>query len=415
MNKKLNWLRAEKGQSIILVAVVMIGLLAMAGLAIDGGNLFLQRRRAQNAADSSAMAGTRVLATFIAKCDSGSSENDALVEQAMKEFVASNGFSEDDGATIEGWYVDSDTNRLGNVGAGSIPNTASGVEVRLEAVIDTYFLQVVGIHESKSEAVATAMSGRVVALTGGLLPIGLPLDVAQNLDPDEPFVVIDTNNDGSICKDDNGNGRLDGGEMCLGDPANQNSQRGWLNLNYIYNTQYVSQSSGFYRTFETNVANRGCGPDPAISTDDGLQGWAGTGCPYPHPIFAGTVGMTDGDFIHGSPGARQSSLSTVVDAYNGGTAYIPIFDYIYLSDYMADNFTQPEGIGWPRGGGGGSAYLYHIVGFAKVEINDGNSHDHELGASFKEAVVGDGIIGAGDGLGSGTCKQSMLYGVNLWE
>ncbi len=196
----------------------------------------------------------------------------------------------------------------------------------------------------------------------------MPLQVVQALSPNQQFVVIETNqhNGGMFCTDRNGNGRLDDGiDICIGDPASHNAHRGWLNLNYIYNTQHLRQADPNYRTFEQNVPNRGCGPNPNTSTDDGLQGWASGDCPYPFPIFAGNVGYTNGDFIHGDPGARQSSLMEI-ENYAGQIAYVPVFDYIYMSDYMAANFPAPEGIGWPRAGGGGHAFLYHIVGFTAV-------------------------------------------------
>lgn len=47
----------QKGQALILIALGIFGLVAMTALAIDGGNVFSERRRAQNAADTSALAG----------------------------------------------------------------------------------------------------------------------------------------------------------------------------------------------------------------------------------------------------------------------------------------------------------------------------------------------------------------------
>ena len=55
------WVQSQRGQALILVAFALIGVLAFVGLAIDGGTLFLHRRRVQNASDSGAMAGTRAL------------------------------------------------------------------------------------------------------------------------------------------------------------------------------------------------------------------------------------------------------------------------------------------------------------------------------------------------------------------
>ncbi len=54
--------RSESGQVLVLVAVAMLGLIATLGLVLDGGNLYLQRRALQNAADAGAMAGARELA-----------------------------------------------------------------------------------------------------------------------------------------------------------------------------------------------------------------------------------------------------------------------------------------------------------------------------------------------------------------
>ncbi len=47
---------SEKGQSYIIMAIMMVGMLGFSALAIDGGNLYHEHRRAQNAADAAAMA-----------------------------------------------------------------------------------------------------------------------------------------------------------------------------------------------------------------------------------------------------------------------------------------------------------------------------------------------------------------------
>jgi len=52
----------ESGQTLVLVAVLLVGLIAVLALALDGGNIYLQRRRMQNAADAGAIAAARVLA-----------------------------------------------------------------------------------------------------------------------------------------------------------------------------------------------------------------------------------------------------------------------------------------------------------------------------------------------------------------
>jgi uncharacterized membrane protein len=47
----------DDGQVMILVAILMVGLVAVVGLVTDGGMVFTQRRDLQNVADAAALAG----------------------------------------------------------------------------------------------------------------------------------------------------------------------------------------------------------------------------------------------------------------------------------------------------------------------------------------------------------------------
>ena len=390
-----------EGQALVLMAFALVALAAMVGLAIDGGRLYSQRRQTQNAADAAAMAGTRELAVVIAHCGEGDAAADLAVRQAIVEMARLNGVEHGTpNGHIEAQYVNADEQALGWVGAGSIPNGATGVRVTMTMTDTATFMKVVGQDTLSTAGEATGIVGEVRTLAGGagLLPIAVPLEVVEALASEQTFYIMenDQHYGGMFCLRDD----PESDEDCVGDPASYNAHRGWLNLNYIYNTLHISENDPYNRTFQTNVSNRGCGGDPTKSVDDGLKGWAGDGCPYPFPVFAGTVNGTDGDFIHGDPGARQSSLMTVVEAYNGKTAIVPIFDRIFMSDYMAEHpeyFPEPEeppdgnlgGHKWPRAGGGGHAFLYHIVGFAAVQINDPNMHDHTLVGDFEAYTLGD--------------------------
>lgn len=53
-------MKDQRGQSLIMVSVVIVILLAFVGLAIDGGNAYLQRRQLQTAADAGALSAARV-------------------------------------------------------------------------------------------------------------------------------------------------------------------------------------------------------------------------------------------------------------------------------------------------------------------------------------------------------------------
>lgn len=63
--------RSESGQAIFLIAMALIVLLGFTSLAMDGGRVYSDRRKAQNTADASAFAGALV----IAQSDSGDPTN----------------------------------------------------------------------------------------------------------------------------------------------------------------------------------------------------------------------------------------------------------------------------------------------------------------------------------------------------
>ena len=81
--------RAESGQAIILMALVLVALLGMLGLAIDGGGLYFLWRDAQNASDAA------VLTASYARCTKKGTptEVQTAVIAAGLEAAATNGFN----------------------------------------------------------------------------------------------------------------------------------------------------------------------------------------------------------------------------------------------------------------------------------------------------------------------------------
>jgi Flp pilus assembly protein TadG len=73
----------ERGQVIVLLALLMIVLLGFAGLAIDGGNVLTQRRRAQNAADNAAL-------SYALKRNQG--QIDSTAATSMNTILSANGY-----------------------------------------------------------------------------------------------------------------------------------------------------------------------------------------------------------------------------------------------------------------------------------------------------------------------------------
>lgn len=113
MNRQLlRWWQQEKGDvSLVYIAGVMMLMLLLAGLAIDGGNAYLQRRQMQTAADAAALAGGSAIAMGKTSTEIAEEINNMLVLNG-----ADPGQSE--------WYKLDDT---------------KGVNVTARQTFDTYF------------------------------------------------------------------------------------------------------------------------------------------------------------------------------------------------------------------------------------------------------------------------------------
>jgi len=132
--------RREDGQVLVLVAVFLMGLIAVAGLVADGGLLLAQRRDLQNAADSAAAAGAMRLDEAAYRASSGAVvllDRDAAYDTAIESLVGEDGVQ----------YV--------------VDVTGTSVEVELARNAQTAFLRVLGIDgvAISAHAVAEPRSG----------------------------------------------------------------------------------------------------------------------------------------------------------------------------------------------------------------------------------------------------------------
>lgn len=121
--------QTESGQVIIIIALVMIGLLAILGLAIDGGGLLFLRRDTQNATDAA------IVAAAYAKCINAS---DAQVAVAALAAAEANGFEDQpDGSGYP--QVEVNIPPLDGLNAGD----DDFVEIVITAEKPKYFIQLV--------------------------------------------------------------------------------------------------------------------------------------------------------------------------------------------------------------------------------------------------------------------------------
>jgi len=139
----------ESGQALVLIILMVVGLIGFAALAIDGGMLLSERRRAQNAADAG------VMAAALAKIKANNLFTTAL------QRVASNGFGTVEGACTpdgvdclvgngERWTVQvSNPPRTGDHAGNS-----SYIQVNITSEVNTAFAHMVftGLLQTTVEA-----------------------------------------------------------------------------------------------------------------------------------------------------------------------------------------------------------------------------------------------------------------------
>jgi len=131
--------RKEAGQTLVIIAVAMVGLVAMLALAIDGGNMYLERRHVQNAADAAALAAARAI---------GKGWNDDSVQMIINEYaVIRNGAD-----AASGTYLPSQE----PVGGGYVPEDSNGVRVHATKTVSTFFAGMLGLQQATVAANAAA-------------------------------------------------------------------------------------------------------------------------------------------------------------------------------------------------------------------------------------------------------------------
>jgi hypothetical protein len=142
----------------IILALSATALIGVAGLALDGGRLYGERREMQNAADSAAMAGTRQLDQLI----TGQTADASTILATVKNTAERNGA---DRTAVTCDLVRFDRTVIGPCPIGStlspgVLPVVAGVRVVASNTEETYFMKAVGNDTFTAKADATAQIGR---------------------------------------------------------------------------------------------------------------------------------------------------------------------------------------------------------------------------------------------------------------
>ncbi len=260
----------QAGQGFVLLTLFLVTLIALVGLGVDGGILYLNHRAMQNAADAGAFAGARLLAKSVTDTPTIRAE---IEKYAGKNYVtnpASNG-------TITS-------------AAGTKPAGATGVEVIATRQTQTLFLPIIGYGSLRASAIAAAHGRPTTGGGPGYLAFSLKTDTGGA--------------DGLI---------LDGSGMILNGPVHSNSDITFggggntLNGSAQYKTGYsptnysgkwtINDSSNNNLPVQSTVL-----PDPVNkTTNDFYQGTTNTSSYFyfPSGITSSTQLANQGLFTNG--------------------------------------------------------------------------------------------------------------------
>lgn len=134
--------KSERGQALILIVLAMVGLIGMVALTVDGGSAFSDRRHAQNAADTSALAAARAKVR---------AEN---WKQAALSIASANGYADTDHTASSSLpnvnvevYQCSESGINCNITMKPGDTLQDYLQVRITSTINTYFGSIVGVSQ----------------------------------------------------------------------------------------------------------------------------------------------------------------------------------------------------------------------------------------------------------------------------
>lgn len=165
---------SERGQALVLIALAAIGLVAVTGLAVDGSIRFSDRRHAQNAADTAALAGALAKTDGLAKNVSDNSPTTlapttcpppsgvqpsplcVLVLDAALDRAGDNGYDDN--------LVTNNVEVYSPPISGYYAGDNEYVQVIITSYVKTYFARIVRINQTQNvvQAVALAKKGHIL-------------------------------------------------------------------------------------------------------------------------------------------------------------------------------------------------------------------------------------------------------------
>lgn len=171
----------QRGQSIPLIALLIVVLVGAVGLAVDVGNTYAQQRNTVRATNAAALSGMNALIQGGGDRDIGQVIQQSLRSNKIDGVYDDNGVDvrQTDQRLIQAYYLDSKGNYLATctIGScGSVPSGVTYIQVKVNGDVNTYFARV--LDRPTLPVKAQAFAGRCSPIEG-VYPIGVQ---SSNLD-----------------------------------------------------------------------------------------------------------------------------------------------------------------------------------------------------------------------------------------
>ncbi len=387
--------RSEQGQIIILIVVSMVIMVALAALVVDGGNLYLNRRAAQTAADAAALAGA------YERCANKGTQTS--VEAEVNDY-----------ATIQNQAT----------AVEEIVIAEDRVDVVVSITEATFFAKIFGIKEEKVVASAAANCLIPGGMKGDVAPIawtcrppvgGEVGDCEVERIPHNVFRDIERSGfdfDRFIL--DVGNGETAFSYQDDMDGINNEGKA----LYIVMDTDQFNETTDcqmYGGPIDCDMNNDG-EVDIAAGGDRGWLYLEGNASDLKDVMKEGTVGETHTDrWYPGKPGADDVVVKTASNYRVGDLIYIPVFDkFCQTNDFYTDcDYVSPPDTVWEWQG---NYTYYHIIEFAGFVITCvwdnvqdscpgrtyaglGTNDANTLEGYFLDQVLTSGTPGDGQGMG----------------
>jgi Flp pilus assembly protein TadG len=187
-----NYRRRKSGQSLPLIALMIVVIVAMVGLSVDVGNAYGQQRRMQNAANAGALAGMSSVMANQRNQDVWANVQRTMAGNRVDNSGAQYSYRADyvleNGSVVMLGTWNGSTAYVPN-GTQSPPKNIVRVQVTISERVDTYFARVVG----KNDLTVNANGNACVGGYGlGVYPLGIPLNLKKTIkgngnQPDQPY------------------------------------------------------------------------------------------------------------------------------------------------------------------------------------------------------------------------------------